>query len=63
LAGLKQSPRPRGDDLRAIRAVAVLEAIGTEEARRVLAEWADRGSPPRLADEAERALARLRAGR
>jgi WD40 repeat protein len=62
LAGLEPAARPRGDDLRAIRAVAVLEAIGTPEARQVLAEWADRGSPPRLADEAERALARLRAG-
>ena len=63
LARLEPAARPRGDDLRAIRAVAVLEAIGTDEARRVLAEWVDRGSPPRLADEAERALARLKAAR
>jgi hypothetical protein len=63
LSGLEPAARPRGDDLRAIRAVAALEAIGTAEARRVLAEWIDRGSPPRLADEAERALERLNAGR
>jgi WD40 repeat protein len=61
LAGLEPVARPRGEDLRSIRAVAVLEYIGTDDARRLLAEWADRGSPPRLADEASRALERLRA--
>jgi WD40 repeat protein len=61
LAGLEPVARPRGEDLRAIRAVAVMEYIGTDEARRVLNEWAERGSPPRLADEAARALERLNA--
>lgn len=51
--------RPRGDELRAVRAVAVLEACATAEARRLLSDWADRG-PPRLSDEAARALERLK---
>jgi hypothetical protein len=53
------SLRARGEDLRAVRAVAVLEACATEEARRLLAEWAERG-PPRLSDEAARAVERSR---
>ncbi len=52
--------RPRGDDLRAVRAVAVLETCGTREARQLLVEWAERGSTPRLADEAARASDRLK---
>ena len=55
--------RPRGDDLRAVRAVAVLEMCGTEEARELLSQWAERGPSPRLADEAARAVERLRSGR
>jgi WD40 repeat protein len=51
--------RPRGEDLRAVRAVAVLEACATENARRLLADWAERG-PPRLSDEAARAVERLK---
>jgi hypothetical protein len=61
LAAHEPAARPRGDDLRAVRAVAIAEAIGTAEARKLLAEWAERGSPPRLADEAARAAERLRA--
>jgi hypothetical protein len=60
LAAHEPAVRPRGEDLRAVRAVAVLESIGTAEARKLLAEWAERGSPPRLADEAARAADRLR---
>jgi WD40 repeat protein len=61
LSGLEPVARPRGEDLRSIRAVAVVEYIGTDEARRLLAEWAEHGSPPRLADEGSRALERLKA--
>jgi WD40 repeat protein len=60
LAALEPVARPRGEHLRSIRAVAVLEYMGTDEARRLLAEWAEHGSPPRLADEASRALGRMR---
>jgi WD40 repeat protein len=60
LAALEPVARPRGEDLRSIRMVAVLEYIASDEARRLLAEWADHGSPPRLADEAARAVERLR---
>lgn len=52
--------RPRGDDLRAVRVVAVLETCGTREARQLLTEWAERGSTPRLADEAAKAVQRLK---
>jgi hypothetical protein len=52
--------RPHGDDLRAMRAVAVLELCGTEEARQLLAQWAQRGPSARLADEAERAIDRMK---
>ncbi|HEX3151015.1 MAG TPA: hypothetical protein VHR66_23245 [Gemmataceae bacterium] len=60
LAGLDMTARPRGEDLRAIRAVAVLEGIAMPEARQLLTDWAERGSPPRLADEAQRAADRLK---
>ncbi|HKB04090.1 MAG TPA: WD40 repeat domain-containing protein [Gemmataceae bacterium] len=59
LAGLTPPARPRVEDLRAARAVAVLEACATADARRLLAEWAERG-PPRLSDEAARAVERLK---
>jgi WD40 repeat protein len=52
--------RPRGDDLRAVRAVAVLEICGTDEAKKLLAQWAERGANPRLADEAAKAVERLK---
>jgi WD40 repeat protein len=61
LAALEPAARPRGEDLRSIRAVAVLESIATDSSRRLLADWAEHGSPPRLADEAARALGRLTA--
>jgi WD40 repeat protein len=60
LAALEPPARLTGEDLRAVRAVAVLEACATTEARRLLAEWAERGTPPRLADEAARSLGRLK---
>jgi WD40 repeat protein len=60
LTTLASAARPRGDDLRAVRAVHVVEAIATPEARQLLADWAERGSPPRLADEAQRAADRLK---
>src|SRR5262249_55056702 len=46
--------RPRGEDLRAVRAVAVVEACNTPEARKLLEEWANRGPLVRLVDEATR---------
>jgi uncharacterized membrane protein YphA (DoxX/SURF4 family) len=50
---------PSGDALRALRAVEVLEMVGTEEARRVLREAA-RGAPEaRLTREAKASLGRL----
>jgi WD40 repeat protein len=52
--------RPQGEDLRVIRAVAVLEACGTDDARRMLTEWAERGMTPRLAYESAKAADRLR---
>ena len=53
---------PSGEPLRALRAVEVLEQVGTSEARRVLQSLA-RGAPEaRLTGEAKRARERL-AGR
>lgn len=52
--------RPYGEDLRAIRAVAILEACATEDARRLLTEWSERGSTPRLAHESAKSADRLR---
>jgi WD40 repeat protein len=51
---------PRGEELRSVRAVAVLEACGTPEARRLLTDWAERGSSLRLSDESARAVERLK---
>jgi RNA polymerase sigma factor (sigma-70 family) len=51
--------RARSSDLRAARAVAVLEGINTEASRQLLQEWARRLPGTWLADEASRALARL----
>jgi WD40 repeat protein len=48
-----------GDRLRGVRAVEVLERIGTAEAKAVLAPWRKQTRDPRLAAEAELALARL----
>lgn len=64
LAELDPPPsRPRGDDLRVVRAVAVLETCGTDEAIKLLKDWSERGATPRLADEAAKAVERMRAGR
>jgi WD40 repeat protein len=48
------------EDLRVIRAVAVLEGSNTEEARRVLAEWAKGAPEACLTEEAAQALTRLK---
>jgi hypothetical protein len=51
---------PPTDDLRPLRAVTVLERIGTPEARRVLAVLADGAAGARLTREAQASLTRLR---
>ncbi|HET6575128.1 MAG TPA: sigma factor-like helix-turn-helix DNA-binding protein, partial [Fimbriiglobus sp.] len=51
---------PPGDRLRAVRAVAVLERVGSAEARALLAKWADGLASARLTREAKAALARVR---
>jgi hypothetical protein len=48
-----------GDELRAIRAVEVLEGIGTAEAIAVLKDLAGGGDGPALTEQARKALARL----
>jgi WD40 repeat protein len=58
LAALELPAWPQGEDLRAVRAVTILEGIGTAEAQRVMEGWAKRGPTVRVA-EASRALARL----
>jgi WD40 repeat protein len=52
---------PQGENLRTIRAVAVLEGSRTPEARRLLETWAKRVPDAWIADEAARALGRLSA--
>jgi WD40 repeat protein len=47
------------DDLRAVRAVELLESIGTPAARELLAKWAAGPAGARLTTEATAALARL----
>jgi WD40 repeat protein len=58
LAALNPAGPPQGDNLRAVRAVAVLENINTAAARQVLTRWAEQSPNPWLAGEASRALAR-----
>jgi WD40 repeat protein len=53
------SPTPTSDRLRAVRAIEVLEAIGTEEARSVLAALAKGLPEARQTQEAKAALDRL----
>lgn len=60
LANLERSSRLPLSDFRTARAVAVLEGINTEEARRVLAEWAKGLPGATLSDEAARAMSRLK---
>ncbi|HEY2910273.1 MAG TPA: hypothetical protein VGI99_08500, partial [Gemmataceae bacterium] len=57
----KDGPEIRlsGDDLRAVRAIEVLERIGTPPARTLLAAWRDQPWNPRRAAEATAALDRL----
>jgi RNA polymerase sigma factor (sigma-70 family) len=50
------------DELRSLRAVEVLEAIGTPEAREALGEWARGSKTARLTRDAADALARLQGG-
>jgi hypothetical protein len=50
----------KGEDLRAVRAVAVLEAIHTTSARQLLEDWAKDRMGERLTEEAVRALMRLK---
>jgi len=56
------SPRAEGETLRRLRAIAVLERVGTDAAAKILAELAA-GSPDRVTTDARRALARLKARR
>jgi hypothetical protein len=51
---------PSGEHLRALRAVVILEDIGTPEARKVLEELAGGAPEARLTQEARTALGRLR---
>jgi hypothetical protein len=51
---------PPAEELRPLRAVTVLERIGTPEARRVLAVLADGAAGARLTREAQSSLTRLR---
>jgi hypothetical protein len=60
LARLGSVAVPHGKELRAVRAVAALEAINSASARRLLNEWARRSVEPRLTEEARRALERLK---
>jgi len=53
------APQPRGEPLRACRAVWIAELIGTNEARALLKAWADGPPSARLTIEARAALGRL----
>jgi WD40 repeat protein len=60
LGALKPTDLPSGENLRAVRAVAVLEGINTAAARQLLKRWSEQWMSTWLADEASRALARLK---
>jgi WD40 repeat protein len=60
LSKLNAGPGPSRDEVRAARAVELLEKIGNAEARRLLEEFAKGGDGP-LSIEARSALARLKA--
>jgi WD40 repeat protein len=60
LAKLNQAVPPVGDELRSLRAVWLLEQIGTAEARKVLEKLAGGASGSRVTAEAKAALNRLR---
>jgi WD40 repeat protein len=53
-------PVPGPEQLRAIRAVAVLEQIGGAQARKIVAVWAGGAAGARLTEEAQTALERLK---
>jgi HEAT repeat protein len=55
----RPEPGPVSEDLQALRAVEVLEGIGTDEARQVLEELAKGPPDARLIQEAKAALGRL----
>lgn len=59
LVRIEVSP-PKPDEMRAVRAVEVLETLGTPEARAVLAKWATGPAGHRLTVEATAAVARLK---
>jgi len=56
---IEMSP-PTPEDLRALRAIEVLENLGTSEAQAVLKKWASGPEGHRLATEANAALTRLK---
>jgi RNA polymerase sigma factor (sigma-70 family) len=58
LAALDDRPL-KPDELRVVRAVEVLEAAGTEEARKLLQEWAKGATAAVLTEEAKASLVRL----
>jgi hypothetical protein len=60
LAKLNLAVPPAGDELRGLRAVWLLERIGTAEARKVLEKLAGGASGSRVTAEAKAALNRLR---
>jgi len=60
LAALNTAIVPAGDPLRDVRAVAVLERIGTADARKVLEEWATGAPDAHLTRAATAAIARLK---
>ena len=55
-----EGPPTRADDLRALRAVEVLEFLGTPPARDILKKWASGPAGARLTTEASAALERLK---
>lgn len=58
-----EGPATKPDDLRVLRAVEVLEAVATPDARAVLAKWAAGPPDHRQTTEAAAAVARLKANR
>ena len=60
LARVENAP-PKADDLRALRAVEVLEHLGSADAKALLAKWAAGPAGRRLTTESAAALARLKA--
>jgi WD40 repeat protein len=60
LSALAPSAWPQADELRAVRAVAVLEGCNSPASRRLLEQWSKRTPQTRLALEAARALARVK---